>query len=92
MSYKLKPHKASAKRFKITATGKVKRRCGFNSHLRSGRNGNMQRRLGRAVIMNEGHARNIRYFLGVHAKKPNKVRHERELAAKADDTTTEQAA
>jgi len=83
MGYKLKTHKASAKRFKITATGKVKRRSGFSSHLRSTRNGSMQRRLGRPQLLFEGHARNIRYFLGVHGIKPNQIRHRRELAAKA---------
>jgi large subunit ribosomal protein L35 len=91
MSYKLKPHKASAKRFKVTGTGKIKRRCGFTSHLRSTRNGSMQRRLGRPQIMFEGHARNIRYFLGVHAIKPNQIRHQRELARELAAAETQTA-
>ncbi len=32
--YKLKTHKATAKRFKVTATGKVMRTKGGKSHLR----------------------------------------------------------
>jgi large subunit ribosomal protein L35 len=78
MGYKYKPNKGCAKRFKVTATGKVKRRGTMSTHLRSVRDGNMKRRLGRPAILFEGHARNVRYYLGVSKLKPNKVRHERE--------------
>ncbi len=35
--YKMKTHKATAKRFKVTATGKVMRMKGNRSHLRRNR-------------------------------------------------------
>jgi ribosomal protein L35 len=44
MGYKYKPNKGCVKRFKVTATGKIKRRGTFSSHLRSRRNAAMKRR------------------------------------------------
>ena len=78
---KYKPNKGCVKRFKVTATGKVKRRGTMSTHLRSVRTGNMKRRLGRPAILAEGHARNMRFFMGVSGKKPNRVKHQRELKA-----------
>lgn len=78
-----KPCKGMLKRFKVTGTGKVKRRCTHNSHLNSGRDGNMRRRTGRAKVMFEGHARNIRRFVGLSKLKPMKIAHERALASDA---------
>ncbi len=83
MGYKYKPNKGCVKRFKVTATGKIKRRGTFSSHLRSRRNAAMKRRLGRPAILFEGHARNMRRFLGVVGKRPAKVVHDRALAAAA---------
>lgn len=77
MGYKYKPNKGVKKRFKVTATGKIKRRCQFNSHLNSGRSGNMKRRVGRPQIMFEGHARNIRAYLGVSGTRPKQIAHDR---------------
>ena len=37
MAYKFKPNKSVAKRFKVTATGKLKRRHTLSTHLRSAR-------------------------------------------------------
>jgi ribosomal protein L35 len=88
MGTKYKPNKGCVKRFTVTATGKVKRRGTFSSHLRSVRSGNMKRRLGRPAILFEGHARNVRYYLGVSKLKPAKVAHER----KQEGKTTEVAA
>ncbi|MFT3785290.1 MAG: bL35 family ribosomal protein [Tepidisphaeraceae bacterium] len=82
-----KPHKSLLKRFKVTGTGKIKRRSGFNSHRRSVRSGNMKRRLGRPFIMFEGHAKNLRRFLGLSKLKPAKVAAERALKAKAETKT-----
>lgn len=88
MGYKYKPNKGCAKRFKVTATGKVKRRGTFSTHLRSVRDGNMKRRLGRPAILFEGHARNVRYYLGVSKLKPAKVEHERKAAGTATPVET----
>jgi large subunit ribosomal protein L35 len=88
MGYKYKPCKAALKRFKVTKTGKIKRHHGLTSHLMSSRSGNKRRSLRRAAIMFEGHAKNMREFMGVSKVKPGKIRHERELAAKAEETKT----
>lgn len=79
-----KPCKGMLKRFKVTGTGKLKRRCGFNSHLNSVRSGNMKRRLGGSEIVHEGHAKNYRRFMGISKLNPTRLKHERALAAKAE--------
>jgi large subunit ribosomal protein L35 len=85
-----KSHKSLSKRFKVTGTGKIKRRSGKLSHLRSGRSGNLKRRLGRPFLMHEGHAKNLRRYLGLSKLKPAKIAHERALAEK--DAAKEAAA
>lgn len=82
MGYKLKPNKSVSKRFKVTKTGKVKRHHSFTSHLMSARPANKRRKLRRPAIMSEGLARNMRRLMGVSGLRPNKVAHERRLAAK----------
>ncbi len=77
-----KPCKGVAKRFKVTGTGKVKRMSGFNSHRRSVRSAAMKRRIRRPQIMFEGHAENLREYMGLTGLRPRKVAHERALAAK----------
>jgi large subunit ribosomal protein L35 len=81
MGYKYKPSKSVAKRFKVTKTGKVKGGHGFRSHLMSSRPANRRRKLRKPQLLHEGHARNMRRFMGVSALKPNKIAHERALAA-----------
>jgi len=85
MGYKYKPCKAVAKRFKITKTGKVKRHHGFTSHLMSSRSGNKRRKLRKSAILAEGHARNMRRYLGLSKLKPLKIAHDRALEAKAEE-------
>ena len=80
------------KRFKVTGTGKLMRGCGFNSHLNSGRSGNMKRRLGGTEVVAEGHAKNYRKFMGISKKNPVKIAHDRALAAKPDVAVAETAA
>jgi large subunit ribosomal protein L35 len=80
MGYKLKTHKGVASRFKVTASGKLKHRHELNSHLRSNRTAKKKRHLGRASILDEGHAKRYRRMLAISGLKPNKTRHERELA------------
>jgi large subunit ribosomal protein L35 len=86
MAYKFKPNKSVAKRFRLTATGKVKRHHGFTSHLMSSRPSSRRRKLRRPAILAEGHARNMRSLMGVSGVRPNEIRHERDLAAKAEKT------
>ena len=90
MAYKYKPNKAIAKRFKVTGTGKLKRRHTLSTHLRSRRDAKKKRHLGRPAILFEGHARNMREMMGLRGTHPERVRHERELeAAKAGEKQDE---
>ena len=84
MAYKYKPSKSVAKRFKVTKTGKLKAHHGFTSHLMSSRPAGRRRKLRKPQLLHEGHARNMRRFMGVSALKPNKIAHERALAASAE--------
>jgi large subunit ribosomal protein L35 len=86
MGYKLKPHKGVASRFKVTASGKLKHRHELNSHLRSNRSAKKKRHLGRASVLDEGHAKRFRGLLAISGLKPNKTRHERELAEAKTET------
>jgi large subunit ribosomal protein L35 len=92
MGYKYKPSKSVAKRFKVTKTGKVKAHHGFTSHLMSSRSANKRRKLRKTQLVSEGHARNMREMMGVSGKKPNRVAHERRLAAAAKAKAAEPAA
>jgi large subunit ribosomal protein L35 len=83
MAYKYKPNKAIAKRFKVTGTGKLKRRHSLSTHLRSRRDAKKKRHLGRPAILFEGHARNMREMMGLRGTHPGKVRHLRETNAAA---------
>ena len=83
MAYKYKPNKSVAKRFKVTGTGKLKRRHTLSTHLRSVRDGNKKRHLGRPAILSETHANNMREMMGIKGRRPSRIRHERELKAMA---------
>ena len=82
MATKLKPHKGMRKRFKVTGTGKLKRRHSLSTHLRSGRSPKKKRQLGRPALVDETLAKGIRKLMGYGALKPRKIAHERALAAK----------
>jgi len=50
---KLKTHRGAAKRFKVTGTGKIKRRSGYKSHLLTGKPAKRTRRLRKASLVSE---------------------------------------
>jgi len=87
MGYKMKPNKGVAKRLRVTATGKLKHNHELTSHLRSNRSAKKKRHLGRASVLDEGHARRFRGLLRLHGMKPAKVAHERALAEKQEQTS-----
>jgi large subunit ribosomal protein L35 len=60
---KQKTHKGLAKRVKITASGKVKRKKAFGGHLMSGKSGNRCRSIGQATTMNATMGRKTRAAL-----------------------------
>ena len=88
MAYKFKPNKGVAKRMKLTATGKLKHRHEKNSHLRSRRSSALKRRLGRAGVLAEGHARNMRRLMGAEAKRPKQIAHQREVESASSAEST----
>jgi large subunit ribosomal protein L35 len=60
---KLKTHKGAAKRFKLTATGKVKRRHAFARHILTKKMAGRKRKLGKAVIATDADSPKIRRML-----------------------------
>jgi large subunit ribosomal protein L35 len=74
MGYKLKTNKSVKSRFKVTATGKLKRHHAKTSHLMSARSAKKRRQLGRPAIVSETHARRLRRLLGKHGLHPGQPR------------------
>lgn len=85
MAYKLKPNKSMLSRFKVTKTGKLKHHHAKTSHLQSARSAKTKRRLGRAAILFEGNARNLRRMMGAAHLNPKRTAHERALAAQQQE-------
>ena len=77
---KYKPNKGMKKRFRVSATGKVKHNHCYTSHLRSSRSSKRKRHLRRASVLAVGHSRNMRDGMGI-TLNPLKIAHERALAA-----------
>ncbi len=63
MAYKLKTHRGAKKRFKLTGTGKVKRRHAFMRHILTKKSSGLKRRLGKSAIMEKGDEATIRKML-----------------------------
>jgi len=60
---KLKTHRGAKKRFKVTATGKIKRRRANKSHLLTGKPSKRTRRLRQATLVSESDFKNIKRLL-----------------------------
>lgn len=60
---KIKSNRGAVKRFRVTATGKVKRNKGFKSHLLSGKGKKRKRRLRQAGMVSPGETRTIRKLI-----------------------------
>lgn len=60
---KLKTHKGAAKRFKRTATGKIKRRHAFARHILTSKPRARKRRLGQAVLADPANVAEISRML-----------------------------
>jgi large subunit ribosomal protein L35 len=74
--YKLKTHKATAKRFRVTGSGKVVRTRGGKSHFRRRRSSRVLRSLDKMKgVANPKQARRIKTlapYLGKHKANPPK--------------------
>src|SRR5687767_5441599 len=86
MAYKYKPNKGMKKRLRVSGTGKVKHNHSFTSHLRSSRSSKRVRKLRRASVLFEGHAKNMREFMGMKGIRPNQIAAQRELAERGEKT------
>jgi large subunit ribosomal protein L35 len=60
---KQKTKRGAAKRFKLTATGKVKRRRAFKSHILTKKHPKRKRRLRRSAVVAHGDERRIKNLL-----------------------------
>jgi large subunit ribosomal protein L35 len=60
---KLKTHKGAAKRFKVTATGKVKRRHAFARHILTKKSAGRKRKLSKSTVLSEADAPKVRRML-----------------------------
>jgi len=60
---KMKTHKGAKKRFKITGSGKVKRRRAFKSHILTKKGPKRKRRLRRPDLVSAGQTKTIRRLL-----------------------------
>ena len=56
---KIKTNRAAAKRFRVTATGKVKRNKGFKSHLLSSKGKKRKRRLRKGTLVAAVETKNV---------------------------------
>jgi large subunit ribosomal protein L35 len=66
VSGKAKTRKAVAKRFKVTGTGKILRRCRGARHLLQCKNSKRKRRLGQATLVSAADMRNVKENLPFH--------------------------
>lgn len=62
---KMKTHKGTAKRIKLTSTGKVTRRRASGGHLLAKKSASRKRVIGSSAIVTGKIARNIKRALGV---------------------------
>jgi large subunit ribosomal protein L35 len=60
---KLKSHRGAAKRFKLTANGKVKRNKAFHSHILTSKSTKRKRKLRQGTTVAEPDARNVKRML-----------------------------
>ena len=61
---KMKTHRGAAKRFKVTGTGKLRRRQAFMNHILEKKPSTRTRRLNREADVAPGDERSVRRMLG----------------------------
>jgi large subunit ribosomal protein L35 len=62
---KMKTHRGAAKRFRRSATGKIRRRKGFGQHYFEGRSQRRIRREKKMDVVSKADSKRIRRMLGV---------------------------
>ncbi|NLY53159.1 MAG: 50S ribosomal protein L35 [Firmicutes bacterium] len=63
---KMKTHKGSAKRFKVTGTGKVKRNSSHNAHKFAAKSGSQKRRLDKQHLLKDADVRRVKKMMPYH--------------------------
>ena len=71
---KMKTHSGAKKRFKLTATGKVRARHAFTSHILEKKSPKHKRYLGSPVILSDHDAPRVKRMLGVGGGSPQSKR------------------
>jgi large subunit ribosomal protein L35 len=61
---KMKTHRGAAKRFKVTGSGKIRRRKAFRAHLLEKKPSTRTRRLGRGAEVTGGDRKRVERLLG----------------------------
>jgi large subunit ribosomal protein L35 len=69
---KMKTHSGAKKRFKLTATGKVRARHAFTSHILEKKSPKHKRHLGNPVILSDHDAPRVKRMLGAGSSAPSK--------------------
>jgi len=62
---KLKTHKGTAKRIKLTSTGKLTRKRAFGNHMLTKKSKSRKRVINTTAIVSGGMAKNIKRALGI---------------------------
>jgi large subunit ribosomal protein L35 len=60
---KMKTNRGAAKRFKLTATGKVKRGKAYHRHILTKKNRKRKRNLRQSTVVNEADAKRVKLML-----------------------------
>ncbi len=60
---KMKTRKSAAKRFKLTGTGKIKRRKAFMSHILTKKSPKRKRQLGKDTILAPANVKSVRKMI-----------------------------
>ncbi len=62
---KIKTNSSAKKRFKVTGSGKIKRRHAFTSHILTKKSKKRKRRLAKAAIVHPSEVRRIKKMLNI---------------------------
>ena len=62
---KMKTKKSAAKRFKLTGSGKIRRRKAFTSHIMSSKSQKQKRKLRKGAILDPNNEKGVRRMLGL---------------------------
>jgi large subunit ribosomal protein L35 len=62
---KLKTKKSAAKRFRLTGTGKIKRRHAYASHILTKKTSKRKRNLGKWTIVSSGDEKRVKKMLNI---------------------------